>query len=132
MTETFTTPDKKEKDLVLWGYILQWVTFVMPFALLASAVYVLAVRGKVMTPWLRTHLNWQLTTCVMVVAALPLAYLLLFTGFAGVNTDAPISIIATFLLVGASALFPVWLIYRFLRGTLRYSKGLPMDGKPWL
>ena len=132
MTETVTTPDKKEKDLVLWGYILQWITFVMPLALVASPIYLLAVRRTVTTPWLGTHIKWQLTTCVMVVAAIPIAYLALFLGLSGIGSVGPLAIIVTFLLVGVSAMFPAWLIYRFLRGTLRYSKGLPMEGRLWL
>jgi len=132
MTDPAVTPDKKERDLVLWGYILQWVTFVMPLALVASPIYLLAVRRTVTTPWLATHIKWQLTTCVMIVAAIPIGYLALFAGLSGIGTDAPLSIIVTFLLVGVSAMFPVWLIYRFLRGTLRYSKGLPMEGRLWL
>jgi len=104
----------------------------MPLALVASPIYLLAVRRTVTTPWLRTHIKWQLTTCVMVVAAISISYPLLFTGLAGVNTNAPLSIIATFLLVGASAVFPAWLIYHFLRGILRYSRGLRMEGRLWL
>ena len=103
----------------------------MPVALLVSPFYVLAVRRKITTPWLQTRRRWQLTTCIMLAAAIPVGFLLLFTGFAGWNADSPISIAATFLLVGISSLFPIWLIYRFLRGTLTYSRGRPMEGRLW-
>jgi len=68
----------------------------------------------------------------MVAAAIPLALGLLFIGFAGVATDAPISILATFTLVGAAFVFPFWLIYRFAWGTIKYSRDTPMRENPYL
>ena len=63
----------------------------------------------------------------LVAVMIPIAFVLLFIGFSGVNTDAPISIISTFVLVGASFLFFPWLLYRLLWGTVRFSKELPME-----
>lgn len=124
------TPEH-EKKLIFWGYLLQWGSLVMPFALIAALVYVLVIRGRLTQPWLRTHAAWQLTTCLIVAIAIPVAFGLLAAGLSGFSTDSPIAIAATFLLVGASFLFPVWFIYRCLRGTMAYSRENAM-GNPWL
>ena len=118
--------DHQEK-LVRWAYIVQWAAVVMPPLIVASLIYLVLIRGRVTHGELRTHVNWQLMTCGLIAAMVPAALLLLFVGLSGVNTDAPISIIATFLLLGASALFVPWLLYRLLRGTMRFTKQVPME-----
>ena len=118
--------DDQERH-VRWAYVVQWATLLMPPAILLSLIYLLLVRSRVTHSELRSHVNWQLMTCGLVLAMIPLALILLFTGLSGVNTDAPVSIFATFVLVGASTLFVPWLLYRLLRGTIRFSKQLPME-----
>lgn len=131
MAEQRSEAVDREKKLVLWGYLLQWGSLVMPFAIIGSLIYVLVLRSRLTQPWLRTHFAWQLSTCIIIAAAIPVGLGLLAVGFSGVATDAPVSIVATFLLVGVSFLFPFWFIYRCLRGTMNYSGGRPM-GNPWL
>ncbi len=115
-----------QEKLVLWAYLIQWATLVMPPAIAVSLIYLVLVRRRVTHSELRSHVNWQLTTCGVVAASIPIAFGLLFVGFSGVNTDSPIAIAATFILVGVSFLFLPWLLYRLLRGTIRFSKQLPM------
>lgn len=131
MTDQQDDTAANEKKLVLWGYILQWASLVMPFAILASPIYVLVVRGRVTHPWLRTHFVWQLATCGLIGMAAVVGALFFVIGLSGVSTDNPISIVATFLAVGLSVVFPFWFIYRCLRGTMNYSGERPM-GNPWL
>ena len=111
---------------MLWAYGIQWAALVMPPIVMVSLVYLLVMRPRITHVELRTHMNWQLATCGVIAALIPIGIGLLFIGFSGVNTDALISIAATFALVGASSLFVPWLIYRLLRGTIRFSKQLPM------
>lgn len=118
---------EKQQTLVLWAYVIQWATLLMPPALIASLIYLLIVRNRVTISGLRTHVNWQLMTCGVTAAIIPIGYLLLYVGLSGVSTDAPISIIATFVLVGVSTLYLPWLLYRFIRGSIRFSKQLPME-----
>lgn len=125
-------PAEQEKALILWGYVLQWGTLVMPPALLVSLIYVLVVRKRVSSDWLVSHIRWQLATCIIVAAAIPVAFGLLFTGFAGVATDAPISIVATFALLGGASAFPLWLLYRLGWGTIKYFQDAPMRTNPYL
>ena len=120
-----TDIDYQEK-LVRAAYVMQWGSLLIPPLIVVSLIYLLAVRRRVGHVELRSHLNWQLMTCGMIAAMIPLALLLLFIGLSGVNTDAPISIVATFTLVGASALFLPWLLYRLLRGTVQFTRQLPM------
>lgn len=123
--QTMSETDRQEK-LVLYGYFVQWATLVFPPALIASLVYLLVVRGRVTHSELRSHIDWQLMTCAIVAAMVPVTFLLLVVGLSGVGTDAPVSIFVTFLLVGASFLFLPWLLYRLLRGTMTFSKQRPM------
>lgn len=118
--------DKQEK-LVGWAYAMQWSTLIMPPAIVASLVYLLVVRGRITHADIRSHVRWQLTTCAVIAALIPIALGLLFVGFSGVNTDALISIVATFVLVGGSCLFLPWFLYRLLHGTIRFSRQLPMQ-----
>ena len=121
------TDNESQQQLVLWGYIIQWATLLMLPALLVSFVYVLVVRGRVSNAGLRSHLDWQLATCVVAVVFVAVAAVLFFVGLSGVNTDAPISIIATFTVVGLVAVAPLWFLYRLIRGTLRFAKKLPIE-----
>ncbi len=119
--------NESQQSLVLWGYIIQWATLLMPPALLVSFVYLMVVRGRVSNAGLRSHIDWQLTTCVLTVTFVAVAAVLFVVGLSGVNTDSPVSIVATFAVVGLLAVAPLWFLYRLLRGTLRFSKKLPME-----
>ena len=122
MTET-----EIQEKYVFWAYAIQWAALFMPPIVIVSLAYLIVMRPRITHVELRSHINWQLATCGVIAALIPIGLGLLFIGFSGVNTDAPISIAATFLLVGVSLLFVPWLIYRLLRGTIRFSKQLPMD-----
>ena len=120
--------DSKGQQLfVFWGYVIQWLTILMPLALLVSLVYVVVVRGRVMNPALRSHIDWQLATCLVSLSILALALGLLIVGLSGVATDAQISVIATFALLALLSVAPFWLLYRLVRGTLRFRNKLPME-----
>ncbi len=115
-----------QERLVLWAYGIQWAMLVFPPAILASLIYLLFIRDRVVNPDIHSHVRWQLVTCFAMLAMIPVGFLLLVIGLSGVNTDAVVSIVATFALVGIPALFPLWLIYRLIRGTIRFSNELPM------
>ena len=117
--------DRQEK-LVLWGYVIQWAALFMPPAVAVSLVYLLIIRSRVPHRELRSHVSWQLMTCVLIAALIPIALLLFFTGLSGINMDSPVSIVATFALVGGSVLFLPWLLYRLLNGTIRFARQEPM------
>lgn len=112
---------------MLWGYLIQWSALIIPPALVVSFGYLLLMRQQITNPDIRSHWRWQLTTCAIVAALIPVFFGLLFIGFAGFNTDSPLSIIATFLLVGGSFLFMPWILYRLVWGTMRFSKQIPMN-----
>ena len=114
-----------------WGYAIQWCTLLCPPAMIASVLYLLAIRKRILNRDIHTHVSWQLVTASMTVLAIPIAIMLLFVGLSGVNNDSPISIIATFALIGGSYLFLPWLAYRLLRGSIRFSSELPME-HAWL
>ena len=118
--------DEQEK-LVRWGYGIQWATFIFPPSFLVSPVYLLLIRDRVTHAEVRSHLNWQLMTFGVIAAMVPIGLLLLFIGLAGVNNDNPISIIATFTLMGISWAAIPWLLYRLIRGSLRLSQQVPME-----
>ena len=116
----------RQEKLVLWGYVLQWASLILPPLVAASVVYLLVIRARVPHSELRSHVNWQLMTCGLIAALIPIALLLLFTGLSGFNTDSTVSIIATFALVGGSVVFVPWLLYRLLFGTIRFTRQQPM------
>lgn len=118
---------ESQQRLVLWGYIIQWTTVIMPVTLIASAIYVLLVRGRVANVALRSHLDWQLATAGIAILVALLAGVLFFVGLSGVSTDAPLAIIATYTVLGLAAVLPLWMLYRLLHGTLQFSKKLPMQ-----
>ena len=120
-------PVERQEKLVLWAYVVQWATLVMPPAIIVSLIYLLLVRGRVVHCELRSHVDWQLMTCAQIGAMIVLGFALLAIGMSGFSTDAPLSIVATFVLYGGSLLFLPWLLYRFLRGTIRFSQQLPME-----
>lgn len=99
----------------------------MPVALLAPAIYVSLIRVRVTNLGLRSHLDWQLATVGIAILVVAFGAILFFVGLSGVNTDAPLSIVATFALVGLVTVLPVWMLYRLLRGSLQFSKKLPMQ-----
>ena len=112
---------------MLWGYIIQWATLIMPPALLVSLVYILVTRGRVSNAALRSHLDWQLTTCALTAVFIVVAVVLFVVGMSGIGTDAPVSIIATFVLVGLLTVAPLWFLYRLIRGTMRFTQKLPIE-----
>jgi uncharacterized membrane protein len=117
---------ERQQQLVLWAYVIQWVAIFLPFALFVLLVYVLVARRRVVEPALRSHLDWQLVTCLVAAGAAVVAVALLFIALSGINTDAPISIGATFTLLALLTVAPLWLLYRVVRGTLQYRMKLPM------
>lgn len=117
--------DRQER-LVLWGYVLQWAALILPPAVAVSLIYLLIIRPLVPHRELRSHISWQLMTCGLIAALIPVALLLLFTGLSGFNTDSTISIIATLALTGGAILFVPWLLYRLLHGTIRFARQEPM------
>jgi len=118
---------EQQERLVRWAYGIQWSALVFPPAILASLVYLLLIRNRVTNPDIYSHLRWQLATCVTTFALIPIGLILLVIGLSGVNTDAVVSIFSTFALVGLGTLFPLWFIYRLIRGAIRFSKELPME-----
>jgi uncharacterized membrane protein len=132
MTEPTEATNDNRQDPLLIGYILQWSSLLFPPLLLVSLVYLLVVRSRIVEAWQIGHLRWQLMTCYIVIAGVVLALILLFVGMSGIGTDAPLSIAATFVLVGAGYLFPFWYLYRCIRGTLHYAKRRPLEGPYWL
>lgn len=119
-----------QRQLVFWGYVIQWAAVFMPFtplALVVSIVYLLITRRQVVEPSLRSHFDWQLMTCLVSAAIVVLAVALLVIGLSGVATDAPISMVATFTLLALVTVTPLWLLYRLVRGTLRFRGKLPME-----
>ena len=116
-----------QDQLVLWAYIVQWATIVMPPFIVASLIYLLVIRNKITNPDIRTHVSWQLATCGLIAVLIAVGYGLLVIGLSGFNTDSPFSILATFALMGASALFFPWLFYRLIYGTVRFSRQQPME-----
>ena len=118
---------EEQEKLVHWGYAIQWCTLLWPPAIVASALYLLWIRKRIRNRDIRSHVSWQLVTASITVLAIPVAIILLFVGLSGVNTDSPISIAATFALIGGSYLFLPWLAYRLLRGSIRFSNELPME-----
>ena len=80
----------------------------------------LVLRAYVVHDELRSHVDWQLMTCAQIAAMVVLGFALLAIGLSGFSTDAPVSIVATFVLYGGSLLFLPWLLYRLLRGTIRF------------
>ena len=125
-------PDiENQENLVRGGYLLQWLALVLPPLIALSAIYLFLIRGHVVHNELRSHVRWQLITCGLVVVMFPIALLLLVIGMSGWNTDSPVSILATFAMVGFGALYLPWLVFRLLRGTIRFSKQVPMTST-WL
>lgn len=117
--------DKQEK-LVLWAYVILWSSVVLPPIMLLALIYLLVIRNRIINPDLRSHVSWLLATCTVTCVMVPVAFLFLFVGLSGVNTDSPISIFATFALVAGTTLFPLWLLYRFILGSIRFSREQPM------
>lgn len=122
---------EEQEKLVHWGYAIQWCTLLWPPAIVASVLYLLWIRKRIPNRDIHSHVSWQLVTASVTMLAIPVAIVLLFVGLSGVNTDSPISIAATFALIGGSYLFLPWLAYRLLRGSIRFSNELPME-HAWL
>ena len=121
------SPDtNRQEQLVLYGYAMQWSMLVIPPMFVVSLVYLLLLRRRVTHFEIRTHVTWQLATCLMTMALLGVAILLLIVGLSGVNNDAPLSVLATFALMGGSAVFLPWLFYRLIYGNLQLSRQEPM------
>ncbi len=118
---------ERQEELVRYGYLLQWSMLVIPPMYFASLVYLLVLRRRITHFELRTHVRWQLATCTMILVLLIAGLILLFVGLSGFNTDSPISIIATFVLMGGSAVFFPWLFYRLVYGNWRFSQQVPMQ-----
>ena len=116
----------QQEKLVLWSYGIQWFSLLMPPAIIASLVFLIVFRKQVTNPDIRSHVRWQLATCIITFALVPIGFLLLAIGLSGIATDAPASIIATFALVAFSAGFPIWFLYRLIYGSFRFSQQQPM------
>lgn len=115
-----------QQRLVLWAYVIQWSSLLVLPAMLGSLVYLLAIRQRVTVGGLRSHVDWQLMTCWTLVAAIPIGLALLYVGASGISTDAPISIVATFVLLGLACLFPLWFMYRLFWGSVKFYTQSPM------
>jgi uncharacterized membrane protein len=113
--------------LILWGYVIKWATLFMPPAIILSMIYVLVTRGRLMSQGLRSHADWRLTTVGITAIFLLIVAILFVIGMSGVNTDAPVSIIATFTLLGLATAFPIWYLYRLLWGSIRFARREPME-----
>lgn len=126
-TEQELSPElAKQEKLVFWGYLIQWSFWIFLPSIAISLIYLLIIRGRVTNTALRSHIKWQLATLGLILAMIPIALLFVFIGLSGINTDAPVSIAATFIVIGASFLFLPWLLYRLLYGTIKFSKQTPM------
>ena len=125
MTQSKET--ERQEELVRYSYLVQWSMLVIPPMFFASLVYLLVLRRRITHFELRTHVKWQLATCVMILVLIAAGLVLLFVGLSGVNTDAPISVVATFVLMGGSAVFFPWLLYRLLYGNWRFAQQVPMQ-----
>jgi uncharacterized membrane protein len=118
---------EQQEKLVLWSYGIQWFSLLMPPAIIASLVFLVVFRKQVTNPDIRSHVRWQLATCIITFALIPLGVILLAIGLSGIATDAPASIIATFTLLAFSAGFPIWFLYRLIYGSYRFSQQQPMN-----
>jgi len=118
---------EKQQSLVFWAYMIQWSSALVPPTLGASLIYLLLIRKRVTVAGLRSHVDWQLVSCWGLAAAIGVAVVLWFIAASGVSTDAPISIIATFALVGLASVVPLWILYRVAWGSIRFFKQLPME-----
>ena len=122
------SPDTdRQEQLVLYGYVVQWSMLVIPPMFIVSLIYSLLLRKRVTHFEIRTHASWQLATCLMILALLGAAALLFVVAMSGVNTDAPLSVLATFVLMGGSVLFVPWLFYRLIFGNVKLSRQEPMQ-----
>lgn len=124
MTQSKET--ERQEELVRYSYLLQWSMLVLPPMLFASLIYLLVLRRRITHFELRTHVKWQLATCIMILVLIVAAVIFLFVGLSGVNTDSPIAIAATFVLMGGSAVFFPWLLYRLIYGNWRFAQQVPM------
>lgn len=113
---------EKQQKLVSWAYTMQWATLLLPPAILASAVLLFTIRKRITNPGLRSHLHWQIMTCIIAALLIGAAILLFVIGMSGLHTDAPISVIAVFMCTGIMSLMLPWFIYRLVRGTLYFSR----------
>jgi uncharacterized membrane protein len=120
------TDIEKQALLVRLAYVMQWSLFVLPPLAVVSPIYLLFIRRQVTNRALRSHVDWQLMTFIMIALAIAAALALLFIGFWGADTNSPIFVFATLMLIGAAALFPAWVLYRLIRGTMRFANEAPM------
>ena len=72
-----TDTDIQEK-YVLWAYGIQWAGLVMPPVVIVSLAYLLVMRPRITHAELRSHINWQLATCGVIAALIPIGLGLLF------------------------------------------------------
>jgi uncharacterized membrane protein len=121
-----STDIEKQEKTVLWGYCLQWSMLLFPISFFVSLIYLLVMRSSVTQSGLRSHLSWQLSTLLQIAIGVAMGFALLFIGMSGWGTDAPLSVGSTFLLLAATTLFLPWLLYRLIRGSLRFHKQEPM------
>lgn len=117
--------DQQER-YVRWAYIVQWTALAFPPTIVLSLAYLLTFRNRVMQSELRSHMNWQLATCIVILALIPVALVLLMVAMSGFKDDAPLSIIAAFVLMGLTSIFLPWFLYRLLFGTMRFAGERPM------
>lgn len=121
------SPDMdRQEQLVLYGYAMQWSMLVIPPMFIVSLAYVVLLRRRITHYEIRSHVSWQLATCLITLALFGIAIVLLIIGMSGVNTDAPLSVLAIFALMGGTALFLPWLLYRLILGSLKLSRQEPM------
>ena len=118
----------RQENLVRWAYVIQWATLVVLPAIVLSLAYLLLVRNRVTHGELRSHLNWQLMTNAVIFALIPVALAMVaIVSISGVSVDGPLVVISTYLLLGAFSLWLPGLVYRLIRGSIRFSRQEPMN-----
>ncbi|MEL7297356.1 MAG: hypothetical protein AAGJ86_06815 [Pseudomonadota bacterium] len=120
-----------QEQRVLVAYVMQWAMVALPPLAIINIAYLLWGRARVPHVELRSHIRWQLATLVILATIAVTGIGLLALAFAGVNTDAPLSIAATFLLYAIGAAVVPWFFYRVIFGTFRFRRQLPMQ-RLWL
>ncbi|MEM7762978.1 MAG: hypothetical protein AAF290_02795 [Pseudomonadota bacterium] len=130
-TDGVTPTIEAQEQRVLVAYALQWAMLIIPLLAIANIGYLLWARSRVPHVELRSHIHWQLATLAILALIAVTGLGLLGLAFAGVNTDAPLSIAATFLLYGIGAVIIPWFFYRVIFGTYRFRRQLPMH-RVWL
>lgn len=127
MTDINNIADVRQKKLVLWGYVIQIVAYMvmlgMPLSIFVPIIYLIIIRKFVLIDWLSSHVKWQLVTIGFTVMVILVGALLLYLGLREINqTPSLIGTIAPTITVALWIALPLWLVYRLVFGLIAYGK----------